>query len=133
MRLSRPKRCFMRCPFLLYSHRPIRWRLLILFPNRCESLKVWRKYACTECNQNASKIVWEKLRDPGKSILVLVVHLFDYRRNDRSKRGNSSSKPTFHYNLVDVQRTTVAGQDKFAPGKHIIVVDFKYDGPGVGP
>jgi hypothetical protein len=65
--------------FLLYSHRPIWWRLLILFPNRCESLKVWRKYACTECKQNASKIVWEKLRDLGESILV--VHLLHYRRN----------------------------------------------------
>jgi arylsulfatase A-like enzyme len=41
-------------------------------------------------------------------------------------------KPTFHYNLVGVQRTTVAGQNSLAPGKHSIVVDFKYDGPGIG-
>jgi arylsulfatase A-like enzyme len=41
-------------------------------------------------------------------------------------------KPTFHYNLVGVQRTTVAGQNSLAPGKHTIVVDFKYDGPGIG-
>jgi arylsulfatase A-like enzyme len=41
-------------------------------------------------------------------------------------------KPTFHYNLVGVQRTTVAGQNKLAPGKHSIMVDFKYDGPGIG-
>jgi arylsulfatase A-like enzyme len=43
-----------------------------------------------------------------------------------------AGKPTFHYNLVGVQRTTVASQDKLAPGKHTIVVDFKYDGPGAG-
>jgi hypothetical protein len=41
-------------------------------------------------------------------------------------------KPTFHYNLVGVQRTTVADQNKLEPGKHTIVVDFKYDGQGVG-
>jgi arylsulfatase A-like enzyme len=41
-------------------------------------------------------------------------------------------KPIFHYNLVGVQRTTVAGQNNLEPGKHSIVVDFKYDGPGIG-
>jgi arylsulfatase A-like enzyme len=41
-------------------------------------------------------------------------------------------KPTFHYNLVGVQRTTVADRNNLAPGKHSIVVDFKYDGPGIG-
>ena len=41
-------------------------------------------------------------------------------------------KPVFHYNLVGVQRTTVAGKDKLAPGKHTILLDFKYDGPGLG-
>jgi arylsulfatase A-like enzyme len=41
-------------------------------------------------------------------------------------------KPVFHYNLVDVQRTTIAGKDKLAPGKHVILVDFKYDGGGIG-
>jgi arylsulfatase len=41
-------------------------------------------------------------------------------------------KPIFHYNLVGVQRTTVAGQNNLGPGKHSIVVDFKYDGPGIG-
>ncbi len=41
-------------------------------------------------------------------------------------------KPVFHYNLVGVDRTTVAGKDKLAPGKHSIVLDFKYDGPGIG-
>jgi arylsulfatase A-like enzyme len=41
-------------------------------------------------------------------------------------------KPVFHYNLVGVQRFTFAGQEKLAPGKHFILVDFKYDGGGLG-
>jgi hypothetical protein len=41
-------------------------------------------------------------------------------------------KPTFHYNLIGVQRTTIADQNRLAPGKHTVVVDFKYDGPGLG-
>ncbi len=41
-------------------------------------------------------------------------------------------KPVFHYNLVGVERTTVAGNDRLEPGKHTVVVRFKYDGPGIG-
>ena len=41
-------------------------------------------------------------------------------------------KPVFHYNLVGVQRYNVAGPDKLSPGKHTVVVDFKYDGGGLG-
>ena len=41
-------------------------------------------------------------------------------------------KPVFHYNLVGVQRYTIAGKDKLAPGKHTVVLDFHYDGPGLG-
>jgi arylsulfatase len=41
-------------------------------------------------------------------------------------------KPVFHYNLVGVQRTSVSGKDKLAPGKHTVALDFKYDGPGLG-
>ena len=41
-------------------------------------------------------------------------------------------KPVFYYNLVGVNRTSVAGKDKLAPGKHTIAVDFKYEGPGIG-
>src|SRR3984957_5699669 len=41
-------------------------------------------------------------------------------------------KPVFHYNLVGVQRYNVAGPDKLSPGAHTVVVDFKYDGGGVG-
>jgi arylsulfatase len=40
-------------------------------------------------------------------------------------------KPVFHYNLAGVQRFTIAGEKKLAPGEHVIVVDFKYDG-GLG-
>jgi arylsulfatase len=41
-------------------------------------------------------------------------------------------KPVFHYNLAGVQRFTVTGKEKLAPGKHVVVVDFKYDGGGIG-
>jgi arylsulfatase len=41
-------------------------------------------------------------------------------------------KPVFHYNLVGVQRFTIAGKDKLSPGKHVVLVDFKYDGGGIG-
>jgi len=42
-----------------------------------------------------------------------------------------SGKPVFHYNLVGVARYSVAGPEKLAPGKHVIMLDFKYDG-GLG-
>jgi len=38
----------------------------------------------------------------------------------------------FHYNLAGVERYTVAGEDKVSPGRHVITVDFNYDGDGVG-
>lgn len=41
------------------------------------------------------------------------------------------SKPVFHYNTAGVARYTVAAKDKLKPGKHSIVVDFKYDGGGL--
>ena len=41
-------------------------------------------------------------------------------------------KPVFHYNLVGVDRTTIAGKDPLTSGKHTITVDFKYDGGGLG-
>jgi arylsulfatase len=49
-------------------------------------------------------------------------------------------KPVFLYNLLDLKRTRweggVGGQDwlgrSLKPGKHTIVFDFKYDGPGLG-
>ncbi|HSZ59440.1 MAG TPA: arylsulfatase [Tepidisphaeraceae bacterium] len=41
-------------------------------------------------------------------------------------------KPVFYYNLVGVQRTSVAGKEKLSPGKHVVALDFKYSGPGIG-
>jgi arylsulfatase len=41
-------------------------------------------------------------------------------------------KPVFCYNLAGVERYFVAGKDKLKPGKHTILLDFKYDGPGIG-
>ena len=41
-------------------------------------------------------------------------------------------KPVFHYNLAGVERYTVAGKDKVPPGRHVITLDFNYDGDGVG-
>jgi arylsulfatase len=42
------------------------------------------------------------------------------------------SKPVFYYNLVGVERTAVSGKEKLSPGKHTVVLDFKYDGGGIG-
>ena len=39
--------------------------------------------------------------------------------------------PVFHYNLIGVERYEVAGK-KLSLGKHTVVVDFDYDGGGVG-
>jgi arylsulfatase len=41
-------------------------------------------------------------------------------------------RPVFHYNLVGVQQFNFVGKEKLAPGKHVILVDFKYDGGGIG-
>jgi len=51
-------------------------------------------------------------------------------------------KPVFVYNFLDLKRTrweggigSIIGKDVFGralpPGKHTIVFDFKYDGPGI--
>jgi len=40
-------------------------------------------------------------------------------------------KPVFVYNLLALARFRWAGQDALAPGKHTIVFDFAYDGPGM--
>jgi len=42
------------------------------------------------------------------------------------------NKPVFYYNLVGVERTSIAGKDALAAGKHTIQLDFKYDGGGIG-
>jgi len=41
-------------------------------------------------------------------------------------------KPVFLYNFLDLERFRWEGKDALAPGKHSIVFDFKYDGPGFG-
>ncbi len=41
-------------------------------------------------------------------------------------------KPVFHYNLANIEHTNIAAKEALAPGKHKIVVDFEYDGGGVG-
>lgn len=41
-------------------------------------------------------------------------------------------KPVFLYNLLGVERFRWEGTQPLTPGKHTIVIDFKYDGPGPG-
>jgi arylsulfatase len=41
-------------------------------------------------------------------------------------------KPMFLYNLLDLARFRWDSQETLAPGKHTIVFDFTYDGPGFG-
>ncbi len=41
-------------------------------------------------------------------------------------------KPVFLYNFVDLQRFRWEGQEVLTPGRHTIVFDFTYDGPGFG-
>jgi arylsulfatase A-like enzyme len=43
-----------------------------------------------------------------------------------------AGKPVFHYNTVGVFRYTVAAPDPLAPGEHAIVLEFTYDGGGLG-
>jgi len=41
-------------------------------------------------------------------------------------------RPVFHYNLAGVERYTVAGKEPLLPGRHVVTLDFNYDGGGVG-
>jgi arylsulfatase len=41
-------------------------------------------------------------------------------------------KPVFVYNFFDLERFRWEGPAALTPGKHTIVFDFKYDGPGFG-
>jgi len=43
-----------------------------------------------------------------------------------------NGKPVFLYNLLDLERSRWEGPEVLAPGKHTVVFDFKYDGPGFG-
>jgi arylsulfatase len=40
-------------------------------------------------------------------------------------------KPVFNYNMLALAQYRWEGQKALTPGKHTIVFDFKYDGPGV--
>jgi arylsulfatase len=40
-------------------------------------------------------------------------------------------RPVFTYNLCGVERYTVAGEEPLEPGKHVITLDFNYEG-GIG-
>jgi arylsulfatase len=40
-------------------------------------------------------------------------------------------KPVFNYNLLMLEQARWAAQQPLAAGKHTIVFDFKYDGPGI--
>jgi arylsulfatase len=42
------------------------------------------------------------------------------------------SKPVFVYNFFDLERFRWESETALTPGKHTIVFDFKYDGPGFG-
>jgi arylsulfatase A-like enzyme len=41
-------------------------------------------------------------------------------------------KPVFTYNLLALEHFRLEGAQALTPGKHTIVFDFKYDGPGMG-
>ena len=41
-------------------------------------------------------------------------------------------KPVFTYNLLALERFRWEGEQALTPGKHSVVFDFTYDGPGVG-
>ena len=41
-------------------------------------------------------------------------------------------KPVFLYNMLDLKRFRWEGQEALTPGKHTIMFDFQYDGPGFG-
>lgn len=40
-------------------------------------------------------------------------------------------KPVFTYNLVDLHRFRWEGAQAIPPGRHTVVFDFQYDGPGL--
>ena len=44
----------------------------------------------------------------------------------------NQGKPVFHYNFVDVAHFDVAAKNSLTPGKHMIEMQFAYDGGGIG-
>jgi arylsulfatase A-like enzyme len=43
-----------------------------------------------------------------------------------------NGKPTFAWNVLQLEQVKWQGKDALAPGKHTVTFDFKYDGPGMG-
>jgi arylsulfatase len=43
-----------------------------------------------------------------------------------------NGKPSFTYNFLGLNSTTIASTRSLSPGKHTLVYDFKYDGGGPG-
>lgn len=43
-----------------------------------------------------------------------------------------NGKPVFLYNMLNLERFRWTGKQALSPGKHVLVFDFKYDGPGPG-
>ena len=41
-------------------------------------------------------------------------------------------KPVLLYNFLGLERFRWEGKEALAPGKHTVVFDFNYDGPGIG-
>ncbi len=39
-----------------------------------------------------------------------------------------AGKPMFHDNLCGVERYSLTGKDPIPPGKHVVTIDFNYDG-----
>jgi hypothetical protein len=46
--------------------------------------------------------------------------------------GIGRGRPVFVYNMLDLERFRWSGLSSLSEGKHTIVFDFKYDGPGLG-
>ncbi len=46
--------------------------------------------------------------------------------------GFGKGRPVFVYNMLDLERFRWEGLSSLSPGKHTIVFDFKYNGPGPG-
>ena len=42
-----------------------------------------------------------------------------------------NGKPVFNYNMLILAQYQWVGEDSLAPGKHTIVFDYTYDGPGI--
>ncbi len=43
-----------------------------------------------------------------------------------------NGKPIFHYNVANVVHYSITAREPLRPGRHTVVLDFKYDGGGLG-